>query len=126
TSKVQVGLFSPQLPERMKLDVTLARIQAVVGEGCVGRPVLKDTHRPDGFAVEPFSVSGTASDGSVGAVDGAPAAMRMVRPPELIAMVLEGERPSAFTFRGVRYAVDRAYGPWALSGDWWNPTLWGM
>jgi protein ImuB len=52
--------------------------------------------------------------------------MRMVRPPERIAMVLEGQRPTAFTFRGVRYAVERAYGPWVVSGDWWNPGLWGM
>ena len=31
TSKVQLGLFSPQLPEPMRLDVTLARIRAIVG-----------------------------------------------------------------------------------------------
>jgi protein ImuB len=125
TSKVQMGLFSPQLPEAMKLDVTLARIQALVGEGCVGRPVLKDTHRPDGFAVEPFSVSG-AVGASVGDVDRAPAAMRMVRPAERVSMMLCGEKPSAFTFRGVRYEVERAYGPWVMSGDWWSPMLWGM
>jgi len=125
TSKVQMGLFSPQLPEPMKLDVTLARIQAVVGEGCVGRPVLKDTHRPDGFVVEPFSLTASGG-GSVAAPGEAPAAMRMIRPPERVSMVMEGERPSAFTFRGVRYAVERAYGRWVVSGDWWNPGLWGM
>ena len=37
TSKVQLGLFSPQAPEPMRLDVTLARIRSIVGEGCVGR-----------------------------------------------------------------------------------------
>src|SRR5206468_4396430 len=47
TSKVQMGLFSPQLPEPMRLDVTLARIKAIVGEDCVGRAVLEDTHRTD-------------------------------------------------------------------------------
>ena len=49
TSKVQIGLFSPQLPEAMRLDVTLARIRAIVGEECVGRAALEDTHRQDGF-----------------------------------------------------------------------------
>src|SRR5580704_15986523 len=52
TSKVQLGLFSPQLPEPMRLDVTLARIRAIVGEECVGRAVFADTHRPDSFRVE--------------------------------------------------------------------------
>lgn len=129
TSKVQMGLFSPQLPEPMKLDVTLARIQALVGEDCVGRPVLKDTHRPDAFSVEPFSVA--ASAGSSTAKDApqtemAPAALRQVRPAECISLTLQSGSPAAFTFRGVRYAVQRAYGPWVIRGDWWNPTLWGM
>lgn len=128
-SKVQMGLFSPQLPEPMKLDVTLARIQAVVGEGCVGRPALKDSHRPDAFSVEPFSV--TASPGSstpkdAPQVEMAPAALRQLRPAERISLIFQSGSPVAFTFRGVRYAVERAYGPWVMSGDWWNPTLWGM
>jgi protein ImuB len=126
TSKVQMGLFSPQLPEAMKLDVTLARIQALVGEGCVGRPVLKDTHRPDGFGVEPFTVTASVSAKDVVPAERTPAAMRVVRPAERVSMVLCGEKPSAFWFRNVRYEVERAYGPWVMSGDWWSPTLWGM
>ena len=35
TGKVQLGLFSPQLPEPSRLDVTLARIRALVGDGNV-------------------------------------------------------------------------------------------
>jgi protein ImuB len=126
TSKVQMGLFSPQLPEAMKLDVTLARIQALVGEGCVGRPVLKDTHRPDGFGVEPFSVTASVSAKDVVQAERTPAAMRVVRPAERVSMVLCGEKPSSFWFRNMRYEVERAYGPWVMSGDWWSPTLWGM
>ena len=44
TGKVQLGLFSPQLPEPSRLDVTLARIRALVGDENVGRAVLEDTH----------------------------------------------------------------------------------
>jgi protein ImuB len=127
TSKVQMGLFSPQLPEAMKLDVTLARIKAIVGEECVGRPVLKNTHRPDGFGVEPFVVTaGAGAVKSAGDVERAPAAVRQVRPAERVLMLLRGTQPAGFTFRDVRYEVERAYGPWVMSGDWWNPTLWGM
>ena len=57
TSKVQLGLFSPQLPEPGRLDVTLARIRAIVEERIVvGRAVLKDGHQQDAFRMEPFSV----------------------------------------------------------------------
>src|SRR6202012_508940 len=56
TSKVQLGLFSPQLPEPGRLDVTLARIAAVVGEDNVGRAVLEDTHAREAFRMEPFRV----------------------------------------------------------------------
>lgn len=44
TSKVQLGLFSPQLPEPSRLDVTMARIRAIVGDENAGRIVLEDTH----------------------------------------------------------------------------------
>ena len=67
TSKVQLGLFSPQVPEPMRLDVTLARIRSIVGEGCAGQVVLKDTHRPEAFRVEPFAVpSSTALERETG------------------------------------------------------------
>ena len=54
--KVQLGLFSPQLPEPGRLDVTMARIRAIVGEERAGGVELKDTHEPDAFRMKPFSV----------------------------------------------------------------------
>jgi protein ImuB len=127
TSKVQMGLFSPQFPEPMRLDVTLARVQAIVGEECVGRAVLADTHRPDGFRMEGFSVSSGSGLHANGNASGGPvAAMRQLRPEERVAVILRGQQPAGFTFREGRYEVERAYGPWAMSGDWWNPTLWGV
>jgi len=126
TSKVQMGLFSPQLPEPMRLDVTLARIKAIVGEEHVGRAVLADTHRPDCFRMERFSVSpGMVPNANCGEQDRSTAAMRQLRPAERIAVMLRGLQPAAFTFRERRYEVERAYGPWGMSGDWWNPSLWG-
>ncbi len=50
----QTGLFIPVAPEPVKLELTLARIQAFVGEGRVGTPELLDTHRPDAFRVNSF------------------------------------------------------------------------
>jgi protein ImuB len=126
TSKVQLGLFSPQLPEPMRLDVTLARIRGIVGEDCVGRPVLTDTHRPDSFRMEPFTASLGSVAANAGWEDRSVAAMRQLRPPEKIMVVLHGQQPAGFTFRDRRYEVEHAYGPWLASGDWWNPSLWGL
>lgn len=124
TSKVQMGLFSPQLPEPMRLDVTLARIKAIVGEECVGSAVLADTHRPDGFRINGFSIA--AGVGSARELGGALAAMRRLRPAERVGMTLRGQQPAGFVFRERRYEVERAYGPWMLSGDWWEQSLWGV
>jgi protein ImuB len=60
-NKVQLGLFSTQLPEPLRLDMTLARIAALVGEERVGRAKLRDTHRPDSFTMERFGVPGGVS-----------------------------------------------------------------
>jgi protein ImuB len=123
TSKVQLGLFSPQLPEPMRLDVTLARIRAIVGEDNVGRPILKDSHRPDAFRIEPFTVSSKPTSSIT--PSRSTAAMRQLRPAESVSVTLSGQKPVAFFFREKRYRVEHAYGPWQASGDWWNPTLWG-
>ncbi len=123
TSKVQLGLFSPQLPEASRLDVTLARIRAIVGEENVGCAVLVDTHAPDGFRMESFAVP--AGDVETAAPVHLRGAVRQLRPAEEIAVTLEARRPVRFNFRGQRYTVERAYGPWLAGGNWWQPSLWG-
>lgn len=122
TNQVQLGLFSPQLPEPSRLDVTLARIRAIVGDENAGCAVLTDTHRLDGFRMEHFSISSTESAG----IPSAPlrSAMRRLRPAETISVILQGERPKAFTFRERHYSVERAYGPWRMGGEWWATTSW--
>lgn len=124
TSKVQLGMFSPQLPEPMRLGVTLARIRAIVGEEYVGRAVLKDTHQPDGFRMEPFTVPVGAK--SAISPNQQRSASRQLRPAEYISVTTQNKRPKAFVFRERYYMVEHIYGPWLTGGDWWNPTLWGL
>lgn len=124
TSKVQLGIFSPQLPEVDRLDVTLARISAIVGDGNVGRAVLEDTHAPEGFYIEPFAIP--SSNSRAVTVSEQRAAIRQLRPPEMVSVTLHSSRPSTFFFREQRYVVERAYGPWLAEGDWWSQTLWGF
>lgn len=124
TSKVQLGLFSPQLPEPMRLDVTLAHLRALVGDDCVGRPVLQDTHQSDSFRVEPFTVPNGHAPTST--LPQATTAMRRLRPPERASITLHDRRPASFFFRDCRYEVEHAYGPWLAEGDWWNRQAWAI
>ncbi len=123
TSKVQLGLFSPQMPEPARLDVTLARIRAIVGEQNVGCAVLRDTHELDGFRMEPFCLPSGQPSALRPAVPRP--AIRKLRPPEPVFVRITSERPTAFLFRELRYAVEEAYGPWMTGGEWWSPSLWG-
>lgn len=122
-SKVQLGLFSPQLPEPMRLDITLARIAALVGEDCVGRVRLLDTHRPDGFVMERFTSPSSLPAREVPAVAGV-IGLRRLRPPLALSMRLNDGRPVAFPLEGKHYAVNEAYGPWRRSGNWWSTEVW--
>jgi len=194
TSKMQLGLFAPQLPEPSRLDVTLVRIRALVGDGNVGRAVLKDTHAAEAFRMEEFRVESAHSkvakksqkhasgnhappDRAGGAAFISPALQRGVRshkqitgvpegrrrdisitepdtsvhgtgfspyknhanldealPPrparrcirtaEAIRVIANNNRPATFVFREQTWFVDRAYGPWLTSGNWWNVMRW--
>ena len=52
---LQSGLFQPVFPEPEKLELTLARIAGIVGEGRVGSVELLDTHREGAFAIRHFA-----------------------------------------------------------------------
>jgi protein ImuB len=58
---LQSGLFQPVFPEPEKLELTLARIAAIVGDGKVGSAELLDTHREGTFAVRHFAPAQIAS-----------------------------------------------------------------
>jgi protein ImuB len=122
TSKVQLGLFTPQLPEPSRLDVTLARITAIVGEGNVGQAVLDDTRRKEDFHIEAFSVP---TSEPMAKTCSSRLCLRVLRPAEQTAVELRRGRPYEIYFRLRRYAVEEAYGPWLSGGDWWNEAIWG-
>jgi protein ImuB len=121
--KVQMGLFSPQLPEPTRLDVTLAQIEAMVGEGRIGSPRLLDTHHPQDFVVERFVVKTAQSKSEPPRVS---AVLRRLRPPATLHMWFDAgsDRPNAFALEGRRYRVMDAFGPWRRSGEWWSQRVW--
>jgi protein ImuB len=123
--KVQLGLFCPQLPESGRLDVTLARIRAVVGEERAGSVELKDSHESDRFRMKPFSVITSGSEKHL--EPKLPAAvMRRLRPREKVSMTLRRGCPHIFYFRGTAYETEKIYGPWRATGGWWTDGHWSI
>lgn len=124
TSKIQLGLFSPPLPESARLDVTLAQLKALLGEDNVGQPVLQNSHAPESFRVEPFTISSGASRETIAQQQRMSA--RQLRPPEDISVRLNHFRPQEFVFRKHRFVIKQAYGPWASGGEWWSERIWNI
>jgi protein ImuB len=120
TSKIQLGLFSPPLPEAARLDVTLARLRALLGEDNVGCAELLDTHAPEGFRLEPFSVQSRVIPLDIS--QSLRTAVRQLRPP--ISVHLDDARRGEFFFREKRFAVEHAYGPWIMGSEWWSERVW--
>ncbi|SDF76682.1 DNA polymerase Y family protein [Terriglobus roseus] len=118
----QEGLFSPQLPEPTRLDLTLAQIEALVGEGAVGSPRLSDTHHADSFVMDRFIACAKQSNADPNALS---TMLRRIRPPAVLRIRLDEEgRPSWFAWRGQRYTITDAFGPWRCSGEWWSQQVW--
>ena len=120
-STVQLGLFLPQLPEPSRLDVTLARLKALVGEDRVGSPVLDDTHCPDAFHMEAFAL--LTSNKAM--TDRKPRmALRRLRPPHPVRVFCLDQKPVSFHDGQHNYSIAVAYGPWRTSGCWWAAGDW--
>jgi protein ImuB len=122
----QTGLFQPRGPEPAKLEITLARLRAVVGEkdeegrGLVGFPVITDSHRPDSFEVLP-TFTPKQNKTKRQERDGTPRlAMRVFRPPSCARVEIRGNVPAAIVFNGTKAKVTHASGPWRSGGEWWS------
>ena len=119
----QMGLFQPQAPEPARLEVTLARLRALVGE-CdqAGRPrvgfsSLTDTHRPDSFTVE----GSIAKHSEASPLLLSPLAFQIFRPavPARVEVSAEGV-PIWLGFARKRMRIAKTSGPWQREGNWWE------
>jgi protein ImuB len=134
----QRGLFQPAAPELEKLELTMARLANVVGDGNVGSPQLIDTHRPDVVRMERFRVVQEATAGNrrrkgdarssavatrnsqASQIDKPACGFRFFRPGVPARVELCDGLPSRVSFQGLRGDVVAASGPWRTSGEWWK------
>ncbi|HVJ04930.1 MAG TPA: hypothetical protein VM578_04625 [Candidatus Saccharimonadales bacterium] len=121
----QHGLFAAQSPEAGRMEILLARLRKLVGEGRVGAPELLDSHVPEAFRVTDFQIEQAASRTTVHAVPEQRAlALRMVRPPQLVDVEVRGDAPYAMRYEGKRLTLQTSSGPWRTSGAWWTNPAW--
>jgi len=128
----QRGLFLPISPETEKLEITLARISAVVGERRAGIAGLLDSHRPDSFRMDRFMTTSEESKHTkhptASYIGKQPSlALRLFRPAWQLRVRLVEGRPVTLTAvatpsdrAGLRGRIVWSAGPWCSSGDWWS------
>jgi len=143
----QNGLFVPSGLDPEKLEVTIARLGKLVGEGNLGCAELLDSHRAESFrmsrfvalaergktvrrvcgARQPFAAQGKQDAGVTkrgDKLEGVVTAFRVMRPAQAVRVELQDEQPARVYLRGMRGEVVAASGPWRSSGDWWLEDAW--
>ncbi|MGA9977983.1 MAG: DNA polymerase Y family protein [Candidatus Sulfotelmatobacter sp.] len=138
----QAGLFLPPSPEPEKLELTLARIAALVGENKVGALELLDTHHPEGFRLRRFMATHghrletkKTEEEEIEVLEEEPKekeqsaviALRRFRPPLRATVTLDQGQPAQVVCakpKTIQGSVLWKAGPWRSSGDWWEREAW--
>jgi protein ImuB len=128
----QAGLFLPPSPEPEQLELTLARLAALVGEQKVGALELLDTHHPEGFRMQRFVAAAPEKNPREKAPDSSEersivTALRRFRPALRVSVILKNSQPlqlSCAKKKEVQGTVLWKAGPWRASGDWWEREAW--
>jgi protein ImuB len=131
--RTQHGLFAPSSPEPEKLELTVARLRHLLGDGQIGTPELRNTHRPDSYLMRAFSPRPAAANGRLaievapGTGPGSEAArlcLRRFRPPRYAQVIVINRLPVRVASPSVNGRVVMAKGPWRTSGEWWREDAW--
>ncbi|MGO9258428.1 MAG: hypothetical protein ACLQU1_19240 [Bryobacteraceae bacterium] len=120
----QSGLFVPTAPEPVGLELTLARIKAIVGEDRAGSPRLLDTYRPGAFRMEPPAPARPSKPAERRGALRARLTLRLFRPPRPARVALAEGHPTFIAAQSIRGKVMDLAGPWRSSGDWWTADSW--
>jgi nucleotidyltransferase/DNA polymerase involved in DNA repair len=123
----QGGLFLPLSPEPERLELTLARIAAVVGKNRAGSPEVLDTHRPENFRVRHFAPATPRPKVKAPERPGPLTSLRLFRPPSRASVLMHAGAPVRITAAiqpEVRGEIVWSAGPWRASGEWWKEEAW--
>jgi protein ImuB len=121
----QFGLFEATLRDPNQFAETLARLTALCGAENAGTPQLLDSHRPDAFRMKTPEFSGPKAPlraETAGAHPRQGLRLRRFRPPVAAQVEFRGEQPAVLRSRSCQGAVLAWQGPFANSGQWWEPS----
>ena len=115
-----------QLPNPGRWADTLARLEALVGSGHVGIPVLLQVHQPDAFELRDASENSIVAAGN-GKLPDCSIPLRRFRPAVKISVAFEATadvhpRPLALLTGPHCGQVLERRGPFPSSGHYWNPA----
>ncbi|HEY8055022.1 MAG TPA: hypothetical protein VIE13_03825 [Terriglobales bacterium] len=134
--RLQGGLFGDDALEEENRERLLARLRVLLldpeGQRC-GAPRLRDLHRPDAFVMIPWQPHALARPGAATPAGVRPA-LRVCRPSPALTLdfpalpaAAEAASPAGALCHLPRRRperVQRAWGPWRNSGQWWTDGAW--
>lgn len=141
----QMHIFERRMRDPNRFAETLAQIEAVVGNGHVGRVKLRPSRALDAFEVVAFLDRGTDPQDLLKAAHprprrrATPAPMesplpdasghmglplRRLRPARLVEVTSHHGKPVEFHTNTKHHVITACTGPWLVSGDWWTEARW--
>ena len=117
----QLDLFRPAGPAPAVLGETLAALQSLCGNARVGTPVAVDSHHPDAFGLDPFTVPRPRDAAERGRYFTGALALRALRPPVTAQVRRHQQSPAWIRSAVANGRVVCCAGPWRTTGSWWSP-----
>lgn len=120
----QFGLFEATLRNPNQFAETRARLIALCGENNVGTPQKTASHRPDAFTMQAaeFAENQPLLDNGEAPPVRQGLQLRRFRPPMAAQVEWRGPQPALIRSRSCNGVIISAQGPFASSGDWWEPS----
>jgi protein ImuB len=125
----QFQLFEASVRDPNRFYETIGRIGALLGPDRVGTPLLRDSFKPEDFALEPITAKFSANSApkqTTALTESGPVArgllLRRFRPPLPTTVKLHDGQPASIRNDRFNASVVASTGPFRVSGQWWeNP-----
>jgi protein ImuB len=120
----QFDLFQGGLKDPNRFFQTLARLAALVGNEKVGIPQRIDTHRPDSLQMLMPELGWSRKNHPKSRHPKTGPGLRRYRPGMAVRVELNDGKPVLLQSNLIAGRILETRGPWKLSGNWWDRTLW--
>jgi len=118
----QFSLLDRGLRDPHQFAETLARLEALLGTGRAGSPVLEASRHPEAFHLQPYDPQAPAPEGKEELLIGVPWLRFCPAVPARIE--LNAARPAYVASSRSTGPIHEARGPWFLEGNWWESRRW--